>query len=55
MAMYTDLTLENWLEEDNIFESLRAIGANFDRDRSTFTAQPVRVSLFAFKLASRTR
>jgi hypothetical protein len=28
MATYKDLTLENWLEEDNIFESLRAIGAN---------------------------
>jgi hypothetical protein len=40
MAMYKDLTLENWLEEDNIFESLRAIGANFDRDRSAFTVQP---------------
>ena len=37
MATYKDLTLENWLEEDNIFESLRAIGANFDRDRSAFS------------------
>jgi hypothetical protein len=55
MAMYKDLTLENWLEADNIFESLRAIGANFDRDRSAFAVQPVRASLFAFKLASRTR
>ncbi len=27
----------DWLEEDYIFESLRAIGANFDRDRSAFS------------------
>ena len=55
MATYKDLTLENWLEEDNIFESPRAIGANFERDRSAFTVQPVLASLLAFKLASRTR
>lgn len=48
MAMYKDLTLENWLDEDNTFESLRAIGANFDRDRSAFTVQPARASLLAF-------
>jgi hypothetical protein len=52
---YKELTLENLLEEDNIFESLRAIGANFDRDRSAFTVQPVWAGLLAFKLASRTR
>jgi hypothetical protein len=45
----------DWLEEVYIFESLRAIGANFDRDRSAFTVQSVRTSVFAFKLASRTR
>ena len=55
MATYKDLTLENWLEEDNIFESLHAIGANFERDRSAFTVQPVLASLLAFKIASRTR
>jgi hypothetical protein len=33
MGMYKDLTTENWLEEDRIFDSLRAIGGNFDPDR----------------------
>lgn len=31
--MYKDLTPENWLNEDDIFESLRAIGGDFDTQR----------------------
>jgi hypothetical protein len=32
--------LENWLEEDNVFGSPRAIGANFDRDRQRSQFSP---------------